>query len=63
VARLRAGGNDRAPARRALPLDHNCYDPLGGAAPESPPTGQRTDVASDLLLPFYGTIAVDLAAA
>jgi hypothetical protein len=39
----------------------NCYDPLDGPALESEPTGQRIDVSEDLLLPFYGTISVELA--
>jgi hypothetical protein len=38
----------------------NCYDPLGGPAPQSPPAAQQIDVRSDVLLPFYGTISVEL---
>jgi hypothetical protein len=36
----------------------NCYDPLSGPALESEPAGQRVEVSEDLLIPFYGTIAV-----
>jgi hypothetical protein len=39
----------------------NCYDPLDGPGLESEPTGQRIEVREDLLLPFYGTISVELA--
>lgn len=38
----------------------NCYDALGGPAPEAPPMGQQIEVRSDVLLPFYGTISVEL---
>ncbi len=39
----------------------NCYDALDGPALESEPSGQKIDVSEDLLLPFYGTISVQLA--
>jgi hypothetical protein len=39
----------------------NCYDPLDGAALEQQPGGQQIEVKEDLLLPFYGTISVELA--
>lgn len=38
----------------------NCYDPLAGPALEAVPSGQRIEVREDLLLPFYGTISVEL---
>jgi hypothetical protein len=38
----------------------NCYDPLDGPMPESPPSGQQIEERDDLLLPFYGTISVGL---
>jgi len=38
----------------------NCYDPLQGLPLEAEPTEQRIDVSEDLLLPFYGTISVEL---
>jgi len=40
----------------------NCYDPLQGPALDSEPTGQQIDVNDDLLLPFYGSISVELSA-
>lgn len=39
----------------------NCYDALDGPGLESEPSGQKIDVSEDLLLPFYGTISVQLA--
>lgn len=39
----------------------NCYDPLAGPELESEPTGQRVEVVDDLLIPFYGTVSVELA--
>jgi hypothetical protein len=39
----------------------NCYDPLDGPALEPEPIGQTVEVNDSLLLPFYGTISVELA--
>ncbi|MFN8640499.1 MAG: hypothetical protein U0802_02100 [Candidatus Binatia bacterium] len=41
----------------------NCYDPLDGPPLEDVPGGQLVEARDDLLLPFYGTIAVGLAGA
>ncbi len=38
----------------------NCYDALQGPALEDAPTGQQVEMRDDLLLPFYGTISVEL---
>jgi len=41
----------------------NCYDPLDGPALEGMPSGHVVDIRDDILLPFYGTISVELAGA
>jgi hypothetical protein len=38
----------------------NCYDPLDGPELETEPTSQEVEVLEDLLIPFYGTISVQL---
>lgn len=39
----------------------NCYDSLDGPELEAEPAGQTIEVMEDLLIPFYGTISVELA--